>query len=342
MNVVTPDRSAWREFVQEHPKGCVFHTPEMVDACASTENFRPVVLSEADRHGKLLALVVSCRIQTLGFPLGWISSRDVSWAEPLCAPTAEGQEALYRLVRQHDRMVRGGVLFSEVRMFDAAGPECNAMKRAGYTYEDHLNYLIDISRDPETMLSTIKRQAKQNMKKAQKAGAEVVEVNETGVESVYALIEETYRNVGVPVADISLFRSLFRVLAPAGMLKCFEVVYREEPVATSLYLLYKNRMYHWFQGAKRLAALYPAELGIWHAMRWGHEHGYAIYDFGGAGRPDEDYGPRVFKSKFGGDLVNLGRYRKVYARWKLALATSAYEKLRRVMYGMKRQQGAKA
>jgi serine/alanine adding enzyme len=342
MNIVVPDTVAWREFVWEHPKGCIFHTPEMVDVCSATENYRPVVLSASDSHGKILALIVSSRIQTLRFPLGWISSRAVSWAEPLCAPTAEGQEALHQLLKRYDRRVRNGVLYSEVRMFDAAGPEGEVMNRAGYAYEDHLNYLVDISRDPEAMLTTIKRQAKQNIKKAQRAGAEVVEVDETAVESVYALIQETYQHASVPVADISLFRSLFRVLGPAGMLKCFEVVYQGRPVAVSLYLLYKNRMYHWYQGSKRLESIYPSELGIWRAMCWGHEHGYTVYDFGGAGRPNETYGPRVFKGKFGGELVNLGRYRKVYAPWKLALATSAYESVRRVKFGTGREEGKRA
>lgn len=341
MNIITPDTVVWREFVREHPKGCIFHTPEMVEVCSSTENFRPIVLSASDSRGKMLALVVSCRIQTLSFPLGWISSRAVSWAEPLCEPSPEGREALYGLLEKEDRLVHHGVLYSEVRMFDFPGPEGDVMKRAGYEYEDHLNYLVDIGRDPEAILAAIKRQAKQNIRKAERAGAKVVEVDGTAVETVYGLIQETYRHASVPLADISLFRSLFRVLGAAGMLKCFEVVYEGEPVAVSLYLLYKNRMYHWFQGSKRLAAIYPSELGIWHAMRWGHEHGYTVYDFGGAGRPNEPYGPRVFKSKFGGELVNLGRYKKIYAQWKLTLAESAYESVRRVKFGTRNGEEAR-
>ena len=39
----------------------------------------------------------------------------------------------------------------------------------------------------------------------------------------------------------------------------------------------------------------------------GSESGYRKYDFGGAGKSDEDYGVRQFKAKFGGELVNYGR-----------------------------------
>jgi len=31
----------------------------------------------------------------------------------------------------------------------------------------------------------------------------------------------------------------------------------------------------------------------------------------GAGKPDEDYGVREFKSKFGGELVNYGRFIRI-------------------------------
>ena len=49
------------------------------------------------------------------------------------------------------------------------------------------------------------------------------------------------------------------------------------------------------------------------------------YDFGGAGWPNVPYGVRDFKASFGGELVCYGRYRKVYSRWKMALAERAYE-----------------
>jgi lipid II:glycine glycyltransferase (peptidoglycan interpeptide bridge formation enzyme) len=62
----------------------------------------------------------------------------------------------------------------------------------------------------------------------------------------------------------------------------------------------------------------------WHEIAWSGEQGYSRYDFGGAGWPNVPYGVRDFKAKFGGDLVCYGRYRKVYSRWKMALAERAY------------------
>lgn len=63
---------------------------------------------------------------------------------------------------------------------------------------------------------------------------------------------------------------------------------------------------------------------MWHVLNWGATHGMAVYDFGGAGRPDEEYGVREFKAKFGGELVSFGRNRLVHAPTLLQLSTIGY------------------
>ena len=48
-----------------------------------------------------------------------------------------------------------------------------------------------------------------------------------------------------------------------------------------------------------------------------------VDDFGGAGKPDEPYGVRTFKAKYGGELVNYGRYVCVHSRGRLAISRIA-------------------
>ena len=45
---------------------------------------------------------------------------------------------------------------------------------------------------------------------------------------------------------------------------------------------------------------------------WGKEHGYKKFDFGGAGKPGVPYSVRDYKMKFGGKVVNYGRYEKIH------------------------------
>jgi lipid II:glycine glycyltransferase (peptidoglycan interpeptide bridge formation enzyme) len=75
----------------------------------------------------------------------------------------------------------------------------------------------------------------------------------------------------------------------------------------------------------------------WHALAWGSEHGFRVMDFGGAGKPGEDYGVRDFKAKFKGDLVNYGRNVYVHAPAVLGLSKRLYQAARRVLYGREEQ-----
>jgi lipid II:glycine glycyltransferase (peptidoglycan interpeptide bridge formation enzyme) len=75
----------------------------------------------------------------------------------------------------------------------------------------------------------------------------------------------------------------------------------------------------------------PNELLAWYILRWGAENGYQVYDFGGAGKPDEEYGVRDFKAKFGGQLVNFGRNTCVHAPLALAVSRIGYRVYRKMV-----------
>jgi lipid II:glycine glycyltransferase (peptidoglycan interpeptide bridge formation enzyme) len=50
----------------------------------------------------------------------------------------------------------------------------------------------------------------------------------------------------------------------------------------------------------------------WQVFLWGKKEGYRMFDFGGAGKPDVAYGVRDYKKKFGGQVVNYGRFEKIH------------------------------
>ena len=106
-----------------------------------------------------------------------------------------------------------------------------------------------------------------------------------------------------------------------------------KPVAVSVELLYKDVIYGWYNGMDRAYSSYsPNELIMWHILRWGAENNYRLYDFGGAGKPDEDYGVRDFKAKFGGDLVNYGRNKYIASPSLYKFTEFGYKMLRGFLF----------
>jgi CelD/BcsL family acetyltransferase involved in cellulose biosynthesis len=136
----------------------------------------------------------------------------------------------------------------------------------------------------------------------------------------------SYGNASVPLAHRSLFDAAFDVLHPSGQLRIEAVVHQDDtPEAMLATLSYKDRAFAWYCGTRRMRGFSPLDYLFWRELVRAHEHGFTAYDMGGAGWPDEPYGVRRYKSKFGGKLVRYGRYRKIYSPWKMALAERAYQ-----------------
>jgi len=58
--------------------------------------------------------------------------------------------------------------------------------------------------------------------------------------------------------------------------------------------------------------IYPSVLATWAPIQYAANKGLKYFDFMGAGKPDEEYGVREFKSKFGGELVEFGRFERIH------------------------------
>lgn len=324
--VNAPDLERWRRFVAEHPKGSIFHTPEMFEVFRRAKRHKPVVLAALDGKGEILALLVSVRVQTMPDPFGLLSSRAIFYAEPLCRADTAGVAALRDLLGAHDAHMGRDTLFAEVRPLYAAGAERAALEAAGYQYADYLNYVADLTHPLDELWKRASRQCKGNIRHGTREGVVIREVmDEREFDTVYALLQASYEHAGVPMADKSLFKAAFETLAPRGMLKVNVAWHNDTPIGADLLLLYRDYVIDWYRGLERMKSLYPGECLVWHQLEWAKEHGFAIYDFAGAGYPDIPYGVREFKAKFGGSLVTFGRYRRIYAPYRLQLAERVYQ-----------------
>ena len=117
------------------------------------------------------------------------------------------------------------------------------------------------------------------------------------------------------------------------MAKFFAAKYENEYIGTRLVLTYNGVVYDWYTGAfKKFLRLYPNDLLVWQILRWGSEHGFRTFDFGGGGTPDDaNAGWVQFKQRFGGIMVNYGRYTKIHQSRKLWFAEKAFALYRKML-----------
>lgn len=322
----------WREFLHDNPQASIFHTPEMFEVFSRAARHRPTCWAAVDEAACPLALLTPVEVAVLDRPFHLLSSRAVLYGGALCEPSTRGRQALAALLRAYIRYPHAPAMFTELRNLTDTDDVQPILEDAGFHHEGHLNYLVDLTQPEETLWRRINRSGRQGIRAAEKKGVAIIEgETEDHVAAGYEILRDIYARTRVPLADRSLFTSAFRLLAPRGMLKLYLAQYEGRTIGAVFDLHYKGRIFGWYGGADRsLHGLATNELLIWHIIRRGREQGMTIFDFGGAGKPGESYGPRDFKAKFGGELVNYGRNTCVHASWRLRLAEAGYELKRRL------------
>jgi hypothetical protein len=323
----------WLDFVAGNPQSNVFHTAEMFRVFAQTEGHRPLLWATVDGEGNPLALLVPVQITLMGGFLRPFTTRAVAYGSVLCAPGPEGREALATLLRAYSRPAQGRPLFTELRnLSDLSGIQ-PILQENGFVHEAHLNFLIDLGRPVDEIWSSVHSNVRANVRKARRKGVVVQEVTSLAqVPVVYELLTEAYERIRIPLTHRSLFEAAFKVLHPRRMVKFYTAWVEDTCIGVGVHLLHKKVIYAWYGAATRDYASYKAnDLLNWHVLEWGAQNGFDCFDFGGAGKPDEDYGPRQFKAKFGGELVNYGRNTYVHRPRLLRLSEWGYQLYRRFL-----------
>ena len=324
----------WRRFVYSSPDGNIYHTPEMFEIFSRTRGYQPELWAALDEQSEILALMLPVHVTLRNGLLRSLTTRSIVYGGTLAVPGITGQNALATLLAVYKKSSGRRPVFTEIRnVSDSTGLQAT-LNTAGFTYEDHLNYLIRLVPEPDEVFNRIGHRTQKNIRRGlKKALVEIKEVQDPeDLHDGYDLLRRTYQHARVPLADQSLFQSAFELLTPKGMFMATLAKVEGSPAAASFELLYKDTLTGWYGGMDRAFSAYvPNELLMWYILKSGCEKGYRMYDFGGAGKPDEEYGVRDFKAKFGGDLVNFGRNTWVPHPALLSLSRLGYKVYRSVL-----------
>jgi serine/alanine adding enzyme len=331
----TLDEDCWRQFLEHNPAATIFHTPEMFAVFSRAKGYQPQLWAVAAGQNQILALLLPVEVSTLSRNiLPRLTARAIAYGGVVFEPSPLGEEALDYLLRSYTRQAGGATLFTELRHLYDMEKVQPLLQQRGFTYEPHLNYLVNLARPVEEILQSVGPRTRKRLRKALREGTvQIEEITDRSQlrQGWYDVLAKTYQTAQVPLADISLFEAAFDELHPKGLLKLLVARVENAVAACSAELLYKDTIYGWYGGSDRDYGKYNAnEILTWHILDWGATHGYRLYDFGGAGKPDEEYGVRDFKAKFGGDLVCYGRNSYIYSQFRLRLSTAGYKAYQRL------------
>jgi serine/alanine adding enzyme len=326
--------STWRYYVENHPNGNIFQTPEMFHVFAAAKGFEPRLWA-AIQGERVLALLLPVEVSLAAGLFKSFTMRSVVYGGALSGNGDQGQTAMRQLILNYQKQTKHSVLFTEVRNLFEDRITQSTFQETRFKFEDHNDYIVNLAMPVEQVWERIHRSARKEIKQAQRRNPVSIRTIDDRrlLPQWYKLIQESFSWNHAPLADISLFESAFDVLNPKGMIQFLIGTAPDgHDIAASVALLYKKTIYGWYRGFDRkYGSCLPNDQMVWHILQWGAQNGYEFFDFGGAGRPNEHYGPRNFKAKFGGRLVNYGRNTYVHSPYQLKLSSFVYQLYRKIL-----------
>ena len=325
------DNIEWDKFVLGHPHGNIFQTSHMSRIYEKTNKYSPVrLIARDEKSGKLLALVQGSVISELGGILSSFSSRSVLQGAPLFVDSDQGRKAVLELMSHYNNRIKNKIVYTQIRNMWDTSYYRDTLANLGYEYEEHLDFLIDLDREEKEIWSDIQKSRRKGINRAERDGIVVRSVDKREeLDLCYDLVLETYNRFKIPIADISLFEAVYDDLSATGLADFFIAYKDEEAVGTRITLNYKEMVYDWYAGSRQ-GIDYVDEALVWHILKTNAGR-YKVFDFGGAGHPDKPYGVREFKRRFGGEMVNYGRYERVHSDFRKNVASiglKAYKKVK--------------
>lgn len=314
----------WLDFLQRQKGACVFQSPLMFRVFQGASGYAPELVAVRSGEG-VDSLLVSVAVSSLGPVPTQFNSRAVILGGPVGKP-----DLIPVLLAVHDAIMRKRALFCQIRNIGTSVPRV-PFENSGYRWEDHINYVVDLTVGEHAVFQAMSRNRRRNVMKAEGAGTTILRLTNRDCDRVYKVLQHTYRRAHVPLAEPSLFESAFRILAPKGALWAMGLERGREICAVRLVLKWNGYLYDWYAGSTDEGReVHGDELLVWQMLKDGIQAGCETFDFGGAGRPGEPYGPGEFKRQFGGTMLNPGRFEKVYHPLVNRLATTVYRAWRRI------------
>lgn len=305
-----PERKKWDDFVYRHPLGNIFQTSNMFDIYQSTPFCNAGVITVEDKNKDILGLMVYVIIKEPGVK-SYFSTRAIITGGPLI--TDNNPDYAKLLLSNYNRKIRkSNAIYSEIRnLFNIQGLN-KALVDQKYVYEDHLTIHMDLTQSTEALEKALHRGRASNIKRAIKKNVITKDISsKEDITYAYHIINDTYKRIGLPSPSPELFINASKFLK--NNIKFFAAYLDGKMIGCRVYLIYKDMVYDWYAASDRAySGFHPSDLLPWNAMLWAKENNFRIYDFAGAGKPNKEYSVRDYKLKFGGGLLNFGRYQCIH------------------------------
>lgn len=304
-----------RDFISRHTPA-FFQSFHFLTLLNGVTGFSPFMLV-LRQDGKVVATLAGSNIRESNGIKAWASERTVIYGHPLISREIDADKVLEALLQELKQITKGS-LFTQFRNDTDQSASDPLFRKAGYRWHDRLNLVKPIHKLDEAW-AALSASRKRQVNSSRRNGIEVIETPTLEqVHEFYGQLQALYRyKVRKPLPSLAFFERFF-MLSTAGNFngKIILCSFRGKIVSGIICPFTPGAsIYEWYvcglDEEYRSKKIYPSVMATWAAMEAGNRLGCINFDFMGLGIPTREYGVREFKSRFGGNWVNHGRWSRV-------------------------------
>lgn len=314
----------WAAYVDRHPYGTVFNTKAMFDVYEKTPELEPFALFCIDEFGRITGLLLAFYQSVLRGVLAPFTRRIVLMNTPIY----DDDESLSLLLDFLKKKARFKSIYLEIRNHYDIGNKADIYLSKGFYLEPHLNILVDLTKDEESLWKDVSPNRRKEIKKAIKEGFEFHQNYPDARIELYPILQEIYSRARLPLLSNEYVTSIYDMSHDS--FDVVSLVLGESIVGALLVLKSKKTVYGLLGGSREsYFKQRPNDLLFWSALIWAKNKGFEIFDWMGAGHPNKPYGVRDWKKQFGGEFVSYGRFYYYPSKLMFMSAERLFSLLRR-------------
>ena len=316
----------WGVLVKASATGTWFQTPEAYCFYESMpEFFRPFVV--AVERVNDLANERTLRGVCVGYvtveksPLKqFLTRRAIIIGGPCLADDCINEEVTLLLSTLREQLSTGAntPIYIESRNFNDYSRWKDAFTAAGFDYKPHLNFHVDPS-SVEVVEANLGKSRKRDIRTTIREGVSIKSIydlrfqisvleRERLVREYYEILSNLYKTkVKTPLFPVEFFLELSKHKDARFLL----TELNGKIIGGTVCVMQEGKcLYEWFACGEDgvYPHVFPSCYATYAGIKYAAEHMIPRFDMMGAGKPDEAYGVRDFKAKFGGKEVEHGRF----------------------------------
>ena len=291
--------------------GNAFHTIDMYQFYLKVDKHEPVFIGLCDEDNHLMAMVLAVIQYEKGGLKKQLSSRAIVFSGPVITAGEREEYYLKEILSHLVTYLKNKVIYIEFRNFHNYKKYINIYKKMGFSYKEHLNFHLNCSPEIDLFIN-MNSSRRRNIRKSLKEGAEIIEPRHLkDVKEFYSILHQLYRDkVKKPLPKFDYFQTFYEM----NIGKYFLVLYNKEILGGIMCpILPGKTIYEFYVAGKdhKYKKIHPSVLATYAALDYAQKNDILIFDFMGAGSSSKNYGVRDFKSNFGGDLIEHGRFIRI-------------------------------